>query len=262
MERTVFSGSTGQHSVQVEEKGSLRILRFGTDAKQSCIDLREPWKLQLDYTRWMVTALLLHPAPSRFLLFGLGGGALPHFLLRHHPGARIDVVEKEALIIRLAQTHFQLPGHPFLRLIHQDGATFLSATDTAAAYHVAFLDIFGPDSMAPDLFQPDMYRSVLKRLNPLGVLAVNIWSGDRGQFRKALAAAEEGGNGKLLCLRMQQRGNVILLLFPGEIPWARIRSVSKNALPYQRRYGFDFSFCLKKLRRYKRFSPFIPFSFS
>lgn len=99
----VYSAHTGSHPVLVTDEGDLRCLRFGTGERQSCIDRRTPWVLQLAYTRWMMTALLLPQNPQRLLLFGLGGGAMVHFLLHHLPMARLDVVEREGLVIDLAR---------------------------------------------------------------------------------------------------------------------------------------------------------------
>jgi spermidine synthase len=253
MQHLVFKGHTGQHPVLVTDEGNLRSLRFGTDERQSCIDLQAPWKLQLAYTQWMATALLFHPNPEQFLLFGLGGCALPHFIGHHHPGSRIDVVEKEAQVIHLAHSYFKLPTSQILHIIHQDAVDFLETTETSG-YHVAFLDIFGPGAMAPALFAADLYRSILARLTPNGVLAVNLWNGDKALYNQALLAVREGSDGQVLQMQVKQRSNVILLVFPGEIPHKDIKKAQKNSSLYQQRYGLDFALYLKRLRRTNRLS--------
>jgi spermidine synthase len=251
MQQLVYQGHTGQHPVLVTDEGMLRSLRFGTAERQSCIDLQAPWELQLAYTQWMATALLLHPCPEKFLLFGLGGCALPHFLSHHHPEAQIDVVEKEGLVIQLAQSYFKLPPSERLRLIHQDAASFLDTADTAV-YHIAFLDIFGPGAMAPALFRPELYRSILSRLTPDGVLAVNLWNGDIPLFTQAMQAVREGSQGQVLQMQVKKRSNVILLVFPGEIPQHRIKKAQKRSSLYQQRYHLDFAHYFKRLRRTNR----------
>lgn len=239
----------------VNAQGSLRFLSFGTEEIQSCVDLREPWILRLAYTRWMVSALLLHPDPRRFLVFGLGGGGLPHFLLHHYPDSSIDVVEKEALVIHLARSHFYLPEREGLRLINQDAASFLQQDDHLS-YHLIFLDIFGPDSMAPDLFQPDFYRTILGKLSPCGILSVNVWCDDTTLFRQALNAARTASEGALLAMRVKKRGNMVLLLFPGEIPWQIVRGLKKAKYQQLQRYGIDFTDCFRAVRR-RRLVPFL-----
>ncbi len=251
MQQLVYSGHTGDHPVLVTDEDTLRSLRFGTEERQSCIDLQAPWELQLAYTRWMVTALLLHPRPEKFLLFGLGGCALPHFLLHHHPEAQIDVVEKEAQVIHLAQGYFKLPASTTLRIYNQDAVDFVGTADTSD-YHITFLDIFGPGSMAPALFRPELYRDILTLLAPEGVLAVNLWSGDKAQYHQALEAVREGSQGQVMQMHLTRRNNVILLVFPREIPYATIKKAQKNSLAYQQRYNLDFSQYLKRLRRTNR----------
>jgi spermidine synthase len=247
----VYSGHTGQHPVLVTDEDNLRSLRFGTEERQSCIDLQTPWELQLAYTRWMATALLLHPRPEKFLLFGLGGCALPHFLLHHHPEAELDVVEKEALVIQLARGYFKLPASDTLRIFNQDAVDFVRTADTSD-YHVAFLDIFGPGAMAPALFLAELYQAILALLAPEGVLAVNLWCGDKALYQQALEAVREGSQGQVLQMRLQRRNNVILLVFPGDIPHALIKKAQKNSLVHQQRYHLDFQRYLKRLRRTNR----------
>lgn len=253
MPQLVFKGHTGQHPVLITDEDNLRSLRFGTEERQSCIDLQAPWKLQLAYTQWMATALLLHPCPEKFLLFGLGGGALPHFLLHHHSGSRIDVVEKEVQVIQLAHAYFRLPVRDNLRIIHRDALAFL-ADDPGRGYHVAFLDIFGPGAMAPALFDAALYRSILDRLDPEGVLAVNLWSGEAALYRQALQAVAAGSDGRVLQMQVKRRSNVILLVFPGEIPQKAIKKARKHSAEHQQRYHLDFAPYLKRLRRTNRFS--------
>ena len=251
MKQVVFSGHTGGHPVLVTDEDGLRSLRFGTEERQSCLDPARPWVLQLAYTQWMVTALLLHSDPARFLVVGLGGGALPQFLLHHHPEAAIDIVEKEQLVIDLAHEYFQLPSRPGLRLFCQDVQSFLSSRPTTS-YDVVFLDIFDPGAMASALYEPGLYRGLLGQLGREGVLAVNLWNGDRVLYQEALHAAATASDGRLLQMQVKKRSNVILLVFPDSIPHAAIKQAHKQSERYRQRYGLDFPLFLKRLRRTNR----------
>ena len=94
MTQLVHSAHTGSHPVLVTDDGPLRCLNFGTGERQSCVDLRTPWVLQLAYTRWMMSALLLPQTLRRLLLLGLGGGGMVHFVDGHllDDGARFRVL--------------------------------------------------------------------------------------------------------------------------------------------------------------------------
>ena len=251
MEQIIFAEQGSEHPVVVVEEEHVRCLRFGTGARQSCMDTLAPHRLQLAYTRWMMTALLLHPRPERFLILGLGGGSLVRFLLHHHPEARIDVVERSAEVIRTARAYFLLPEQENLRILHRDAADFVarSAAGGAAPYHVVFVDIFGPDCMAPPLYDPAFHSQTLRCLTDDGVMAVNLWSGDRCRFLLARRALSAACAGRVLRLKVRKRSNVILLAFPCRIPKKRLRRVRKNILPLQQRYGLNFPRYLKRLRR-------------
>lgn len=252
MEQVIFRSHTGNHLVEVADNGRIRSLRFGTDERQSSIDLDRPDQLQLAYTRWMMTCLLLHPAPERFLLLGLGGGSIAKFLLRHHPNGIIDAVEKDATVIKLAKSYFELPTKENLHILNQDAVTFLADPPSSTAYHLALVDIFGPGYMAAPLFVTDFYRALLDRLTHDGVLAVNMWSGCKSPYQKARQAVLTACNGRVLQVQVKKRSNVILFGFPEQIPKKQLRHAKKNLPAYQQRYQLDFPSYVKRLRRSNR----------
>jgi spermidine synthase len=174
-----------------------------------------------------------------------------HFLHRHLPHVRLDVVEREQLIIDLARRYFLLPAADTLHLFQQDALAFLETPDTCG-YQVALVDIFTPGAMAAPVFEPAFHRALLDRLDADGVLAVNLWSGDRPSFDRALAALEEASGGQFLQMQVSRRSNVIVLAFPVAIPRAAIKRVRKNGPLHQRRYQLDFPRYLKRLRRSNR----------
>ncbi|MDX9834082.1 MAG: hypothetical protein RBT36_02565 [Desulfobulbus sp.] len=255
MSELLYSGHSGSHPVLVTDEDGLRCLRFDKDERQSCLDLSCPWVLQLAYTRWMMTALLLPPSRKRILVLGLGGGAFVHFLLRHHPKAHLDVVEKAGLVIKLARRYFALPEAPTLHLHHCDAAAFLQETD-AFGYDVALLDIFAPGSMAAPVFDPTFHRAILNRLDTDGVLAVNLWSGDKARYHQAVTALQEASNGQMLHMQVNRSSNVIVLAFPGSVPRPAIKRAQRNSSVHQKHYQLDFPHYLKRLRRTNRF-PFL-----
>ena len=249
MEQLIYSGKGESFPVEVSQNGSIRNLRFGTEERQTSIDLERPHELQLAYTRWMMTALAIHPSPSRFLLVGLGGGAIAHFLLHHHPDALLDIVEKDREVISVAHSLFNLPRDEKVRVHHLDAVDFLCTASSPATYHVAFIDIFGAGTMAPPLYSPLFYRAVLDRLSPGGIMAVNLWSGDRALFTEAAAAICESCNDQAVQMAVKKRSNTIMLAFTGEVPRKTIRRAKKQAAVHARRYRLPFHRYLKQLRR-------------
>ncbi|QQP49259.1 Methyltransferase like 13, partial [Caligus rogercresseyi] len=81
---------------------------------------------------------------SSCLVVGLGGGALAANVSRKYPNLSVDVVELDDAIIRVAQDHFEFKPSESLRVIHEDGLSFIrcSPRDT---YSVIMLDVDNKD---------------------------------------------------------------------------------------------------------------------
>jgi spermidine synthase len=63
--------------IEVVEGTTARSMRFGTSAKQSCMSLIDPNRLELPYIRAMLSCLLFNSDPQTVLIVGLGGGSGP-----------------------------------------------------------------------------------------------------------------------------------------------------------------------------------------
>ena len=100
-------------------------LHFSWHETQSCMDLRQPDALNLEYTRTMMGFLLFVPEPADLAMVGLGGGSLAKFCHRHLPGTRINVIEINPHVIAL-RDEFQIPEDSNrFRIMLGDGAEFV-----------------------------------------------------------------------------------------------------------------------------------------
>ncbi|MDZ7685664.1 MAG: hypothetical protein U5O39_12160 [Gammaproteobacteria bacterium] len=72
-------------------------------ADQTCMDLREPKRLVFPYVRMTLAGLLVEPEPERILMLGLGGGSIPMTLAELYPEAKIDTVEIDEAVYRVAR---------------------------------------------------------------------------------------------------------------------------------------------------------------
>jgi spermidine synthase len=112
----------------------------GQEVLESRIDLGQPHVFQYEYPRFLVANYLLRPHPKSVLIVGLGGGAMVHFLRRIDPGLRIDVVEIDPVVVRLADRYFDIRAGDGVSIITADGLKFL--TETRNRYDVIYLDAF------------------------------------------------------------------------------------------------------------------------
>ena len=171
--------------IQVVDRGPLRSLLFlderGKPWTQTTIDRQAPQQPQQAYVRGAFVASLWVPYPERWLIIGLGGGALVHALRGPYPALAIDGVEIDPVVAELARSHFQLADAAGLTIHVADGVAFLRDAG-AATWSVVFLDAFlepgaaGTDgSGVPDPFRTDELLQVIRgRLAPGGVAVWNL----------------------------------------------------------------------------------------
>jgi spermidine synthase len=69
----------------VKADGDMVSLHFETDAIQSLMSCKDPFALQLPYTKTMMGFLLTNPNPRHILMIGLGGGSMVKFCHEHLP---------------------------------------------------------------------------------------------------------------------------------------------------------------------------------
>lgn len=166
------------NDIFVLQNGFLREMWFkggGDFYLQSRIDLRDPKKLVLVYSRLSMAALLFRPPPRRVFVLGLGGGVLPAALNRWFPGARVDVVEIDPKVLRICRRWFGLPDTKNLCVHLEDGRRFVERCQGKELYDLIFLDAFKSGSIPFHLKTVEFYRELKNLLGPDGVLATNLY---------------------------------------------------------------------------------------
>ncbi len=129
-------------------------------------------------------ALLQHPAPRTVLLIGGGVAGLVREILAHPSVERIDYVEPDPKLIRLARRH--LPpsattplGAPRVRLIHQDAGAFVRRTDRR--YDAVLMNVGDPMNAEMNRFYTlSFFRRIRDRLaagpGPPGIFSFSVSS--------------------------------------------------------------------------------------
>lgn len=158
----------------MEQGSGLRELYTGEGrVRQSAILPGRPLHLELPYTRVATVGLALAPATGRFLYVGLGGGAMPMHARALLPGARIQVVEIDPLIVDVAQSHFGFRPDDGLTVHTADGRAFIEAAPPGS-WELVVLDAYADDAVPASLATRTFLEAVRHSLAPGGVVVANL----------------------------------------------------------------------------------------
>ncbi len=216
-------------SIEVSESNGIRRLHLGNRTVQSAMRLKQPDRLELDYTCYMMAFLLFHPDPRRILLVGLGGGSLVKFLYRYFPESASVTVEVDPRVVIAARTYFFVPADEArLRVEVGDGAAYIVAHP--ASCDVLMVDGFDANAQVDGLCTQAFYHACAAALIADGVLVVNLWGSD-SNFDTYLKRIGASFGGAVLCLPTHGRSNVIVLAFkrsPGAPLWRDLRERARH----------------------------------
>ena len=234
--------------IEIIDTHGIRALHFGTEARQSALDLADPDRLELPYLRAMLIGLVFVPTPGRILLLGLGGGSLARFLVRHYPEARIEVVELRAAMVEVARRHFGLPDEPNLNIqIGDGGESIMQRASAQDSYDLILIDIFDEQGLAPSLMESEVFKALSLILNPRGVVAVNLWSSHVETFRTVMRRLKQHFPAGALSLPVLGRGNVIGIGLGGDATRCEARVCQERARGLELRLGVEFTRILRRL---------------
>jgi len=203
--------------VLVYETGAQRCMCFTRQCRigrQSCMDMRRPDHIELNYVRMMLGALYLKPQPRSVLIVGLGGGTLPRILTKILPEVRIDVVEIDPAVVRVAQQYFSFTPSERTRVIEADGRVYVKrAIREKRQYDLVMLDAFDHEYIPEHLLTQEFLREVKTLLAPGGVLAANTFSSSRLYDHESVTYASVFGTFFNL-----KRDNRVILWANGALP--------------------------------------------
>jgi spermidine synthase len=204
-------------SIQISEEGGVRFLHFGSRWVQGAMRIARPNALELEYTRDMMTVLLLRPAgrwPRSVLLIGLGAASLTKFLYRYRPRAMLTVVEIEPDVVTAAGQFFKLPDDP-RRLAIEIGDGHDYVASSPRQFDLILVDGYDAKARTGMLDTLPFYCNARARLGEQGLLAVNLLSRSRGVL-PSLERVSAAFNGRATALARGENGNTIVLAAAGD----------------------------------------------
>jgi spermidine synthase len=211
-----------------------RMCRIG---RQSCINLQDPHRFALNYTRMMMAGtLFMGPAPKRVLIVGLGGGSIPTALAEVLPNTQIDVVEIDPAVTRVAKQFFGFKNGPKMRVIEMDGRVYVKrALREGTKYDTILLDAFDHEYIPEHLLTREFLEEVESLLTPQGVLVGNTFSSSRLYDHESTTYASV-----FKTFFNLKRENRVIVARPAGLPSAG--AIREKALEYElvlRGFGVD-----------------------
>ena len=132
-------------------------------------------ELVFQYLKYYDLSEHFNPDFRRSLLIGGATYSYPKHYLNKFPEASIDVVEIDPELTQLARKHFQLSDNPRMKIIHEDGRTFLNKY--TEKYDVVFVDAFKSQYTLPyQLTTREAVQKIYNVLNNDGIAILNIIS--------------------------------------------------------------------------------------
>ncbi len=184
-QKLVHEERSQYREVLVYEDAGERCMCFTTQCRigrQSCINLNDPHRFALNYTRLALGGLLLttQEAPKRVLIVGLGGGTIPSALHEILPEAQIDVVEIDPAVTKVARDYFGFRVDAKLKVIESDGRVYVKrAIRENKKYDAILLDAFDQEYIPEHLLTREFLGEVKSLLATGGVLVGNTFSSSK-----------------------------------------------------------------------------------
>ncbi len=237
-------------NINIREEAGVRTLHFGSDWVQGAMRIARPWHLELEYTRDMMTSLLLREDarfPRNALLIGLGAASLTKFLYRNFPLARLTVVEIEPGVVAAARQFFKLPEDPLrLNIVIGDGAEFVATSEKQ--YDLVLVDGFDAQARSGPLNTLLFYQNCRARLSSHGIAAINLLSRSR-DYKGNLERISAGFDGRSLAIPACESGNVTVLAAAGDPISVSLDDLREQALALKERTGLNLLPALTRLER-------------
>ncbi len=227
--------------IDVREERGVRYLHFGSEWVQGAMRIARPWSLELEYTRDLMTPLLLRSSPTwpaSVLQVGLGSASITRFLYRHKPRSRLTVVEIVPEVVAAARHFFKLPDDPKrIRIVVADGHDYLANLDES--FDLVVIDGFDESGRSGMLDTLPFYANCRARLGPDGILAVNLLDRRRGNTAASGVRIGEAFDDRVLLIPPSPDGNVVALAVGGEPVRAPLSVLNSRAAKLKAATGLD-----------------------
>lgn len=199
---------TTYNSLTVEKTGPIVELRARSrrgEALESAVDLTDPLRLVVPYTRTLYGALFIQPQPKRVLMIGLGGAGFHRLFTAAYPEAELHTVELDPKVVELCETRMAFVSGVHTPVTTMDGRMFVKRN--REQWDWIILDAFRGGFVPPHLKTKEFYQECAARLGERGVFVSNLHATSELYYSdlKTIQAVFP----QLVLFATKDRGNVI-----------------------------------------------------
>ena len=226
--------------ITVTQVGDRRCLLFNVhrgDRNQTCMMVEDRDLLVFDYTRMSFAGLLLKQDPEDILVIGLGGGSIPMTFADLFPNAKIDVVEIDEAVVRVAEEYFYYSDTDNMTVYVDDGRPFIKrAGIRGQKYDYIFLDAFSGDYIPEHMLTREFLEEVKTIMSEDGVLVANTFSTSRLYDHESVTY--QRAFGEFYNFKLPTSGNrIIIAQLDALPPRGEMVEESRRIAPSLEKYG-------------------------
>jgi len=173
--RVLAAETVGGMTVEVRDREGFREMvarEHGSELVWTRASIEDPRESGWPYIELFHLAALQAKVCRRALFIGCGGAVAVRQFASIYPGLAIDVVEREAPVIELARTWYDLDKIPGLTTHVADGADFVR-TAPSSSWDIIVIDAFDATDSTDALKSTSFFSAVNRSLRSGGALAVN-----------------------------------------------------------------------------------------
>lgn len=199
--------------ISFSEIGDVRYLHFGTPWVQGAMNLKKPFKLELEYARMMMAYILFLDEPARVAQLGMGCASLTKFIYKYMPKTASTVVELNPDVVNAAYTMFKLPpDEARIEVVEADASVWAAAQN--GGFDVLQIDLYDASARGPVCDSVEFYTDCKTALAENGMLTINLF-GDHPSFERNMKHLNQVFQNRVVVLPEIHEGNRIALVFKG-----------------------------------------------
>jgi spermidine synthase len=234
LSKRIYVQKSIYRNIIVLEGDGVRCMTFGRRvAVQGCMQLDQPKRQILSYSKGVLASLFVNPSPKRVLVIGLGGGILPMALRNVNSTVHIDTVELDAAVVDVAEKYFGFHEDALSKVHVDDGRVYVRKQRRAGThYDLIVIDAYDKHSVPEHMLTQEFIRDVRSLLSPGGVVASNTFSLGRLSLHEAATYQSVFGEIRIVDVKGQNR-----IILAGRDGLPSIATMARNAALFETRFA-------------------------